>query len=260
MLHRDFTKIAPAEVNWPVLYDVISACGKSHNPRSFCMDILENIGQICPFDQALLYMFDANHKLFGHYLKNVEEKYNQSYMAYCEEEENPHYNIFRDFRENPSIPTINVHDWDREEPSEFLQNHVRAKGLRYSVGFALFDLNASIRVVVSLDRLSSNAFTNRELYNLQLAVNMLNDLNKNFFYRGDSLRDIKQTTWQKANLTAREIEVVDLLAQGVSPANISKILYVSLSTTYKHIAHIYNKMGVSTQQELLVKLLRQSDH
>ena len=73
MLHRDFTKITPAEVNWPVLYDVISACGKSHNPRSFCIDILENIGRVCPFDQALLYMIDANHKLFGHYLKNVDE-------------------------------------------------------------------------------------------------------------------------------------------------------------------------------------------
>ena len=259
MLHRDFTKITPAEVNWPVLYEVVSACGKSHNPRSFCIDILENIGRVCPFDQALLYMIDANHKLFGHYLKNVDEKFNQSYLEYYASEENPHYNIFQDLREHPSMPTINVHDWEREESSEFVINHVRAKGLKYSVGFALFDLNANIRTVVSLDRLHREAFTNRELYNLQMAVNMLNDFHKNFFYQGDSLKDIKQETWRKANLTAREIEVVDLLAQGVSPANISNILYVSLSTTYKHIAHIYSKLGVSTQQELLVKLLRQSE-
>ncbi len=258
-MYRTFTDIKPDEVDWSVLYHFVDACGKSHNPRSFCMDILENAGEICPFDRGLLFMLDANHKLFGYYLKNFDEKTSKTYLEYYANQENDTNNIFQDVRENPTKPTINVRDWEHEENSDFLINYVHPQGIKYTVGFALYDLNANVRTIVALDRLRSDAFTNRELYNLQMGVNILNDLHKNFFYHGASLRDIKQATWQEANLTAREIEVVDLLAQGVSPANISNILYVSQSTTYKHIAHIYSKMGVSTQQELLVKLLRKSD-
>ncbi|MBQ8063256.1 MAG: DNA-binding response regulator, partial [Clostridia bacterium] len=58
--------------------------------------------------------------------------------------------------------------------------------------------------------------------------------------------------------TDREVEIVDLICQGISPANISKILHIATSTTYKHIAHIYEKFHVSSRQELLVKLLNQS--
>ena len=93
-------------------------------------------------------------------------------------------------------------------------------------------------------------------FNLQLLIQCLNDLHKNFFYREKPLDFVREDVWEEAQLTAREVEVMDLLSQGVSPANISRSLYISQSTTYKHIAHIYEKMGVNSQQELLVKLLR----
>lgn len=258
MRHREFTKISPAEVEWPVLYDVLRCCGRSHNPQSFAMDILDQIGRVCPFEQALAYIFNANHKLLGYHLKDIEEKYNKEYLDYYAESVG-HYEEFAQMRENPNQPTINVHDWKKEGSSEFIKDYIHSRGLYFSVGFALYDLNANIRTVVALDRLRNQPFSNRELYNLQLSVEILNHMHKNFFYHGDSLKNIRLSTWRKARLTAREIEVVDLLAQGVSPVNISKILYISQSTTYKHIAHIYEKMGVSTQQELLVKLLRQTE-
>jgi len=256
--HRNFTKITPTDVDWPVIYEVVSLCGKSHNPRSFGIDILENIQRICPFNQGLVYLIDANHKLIGHYLKNIEEHYNRAYLEYYVDADDRCYDAFAALRENPSQPTINVHNWGEEGPREFIRNFINVRGLKHSVGFALFDLNANVRMVVSLDRTQSRPFTNQELYSLQLAVTLFNDMFKNFFYSGSKISDIVETDWENVNLTAREIEVVDLLAEGISPANISKILYISQSTTYKHIAHIYEKMGVSSQQELLVKLLRSS--
>lgn len=66
---------------------------------------------------------------------------------------------------------------------------------------------------------------------------------------------MSQTFWKEANLTAREIEVVDLLIQGIAPQEIAKILYISMSTTYKHITHIYGKFQVSNRQELMCRLL-----
>ena len=183
MGQKDFTKINPAEVEWPVLYRVVSACGNSHNPRSFAIDILDNVASLCPFDQALVYFLDANHKLLGYYLKGIDEKYNREYLEYYAESMG-HYDEFARVRENPNQPTINVRDWKKEKPSAFLRDYIQMRGLRYSVGFALYDLNANIRTVVALDRLKECPFTNRELYGLQLFVNIINQMHKNFLLSG----------------------------------------------------------------------------
>ena len=52
-------------------------------------------------------------------------------------------------------------------------------------------------------------------------------------------------------LTPREQEVFVLLAQGRSSTFISKELFISTNTVRKHIAHVYEKLGVHSRQELL---------
>src|SRR4051812_252548 len=50
-------------------------------------------------------------------------------------------------------------------------------------------------------------------------------------------------------LTAREREVHELLAQGLTNEEIAKLLYISLSTTKVHVKHIYEKLGVRSRLE-----------
>lgn len=256
LLRKDFTKITPATVDWKTLYEVVSLCNQACNPRSFGVGILEHIGKLVPFQQGLLYLIDANHHLMGHYLKDIEERYNQAYLEYYVDSDDGTYDAFADLREDPNNATINVHDWKKERSSEFIPDFIQDRGLAYSAGFGLFDLHGSIRLVIALDRLQDCPFTNQELYHLKLAVEMLNSSFKKFFYHGTSWSQIDKDYLKAQNLTPREIEVADFMSQGISPANISNILCISQSTTYKHIAHIYNKLGVSNKQELLVKLLR----
>jgi DNA-binding CsgD family transcriptional regulator len=52
-------------------------------------------------------------------------------------------------------------------------------------------------------------------------------------------------------LTARETDVLYLLAKGHSAAHLAKQLYISLGTVHTHTWHIYRKLGVHTQQELI---------
>lgn len=52
-----------------------------------------------------------------------------------------------------------------------------------------------------------------------------------------------------ADLTPRESEVHDLLAQGLTNEEIGKLLYISLSTTKVHVKHIYDKLGVRSRLE-----------
>ena len=71
----------------------------------------------------------------------------------------------------------------------------------------------------------------------------------------DNKESIVQSPWKNYGLTKRETEIANLLCQGMTVQNISAVLYIVVTTTYKHIAHIYEKVGVSSQQELLVKML-----
>jgi DNA-binding NarL/FixJ family response regulator len=54
---------------------------------------------------------------------------------------------------------------------------------------------------------------------------------------------------RRAELTPRESEVHELLAQGLTNEEIAKLLYISLSTTKVHVKHIYDKLGVRSRLE-----------
>jgi DNA-binding NarL/FixJ family response regulator len=53
----------------------------------------------------------------------------------------------------------------------------------------------------------------------------------------------------KQNLTPRESEVHELLAQGLTNEEIARLLFISLSTTKVHVKHIYDKLGVRSRLE-----------
>jgi LuxR family transcriptional regulator, maltose regulon positive regulatory protein len=50
-------------------------------------------------------------------------------------------------------------------------------------------------------------------------------------------------------LSAREHEVHELIAQGLTNEEIAKLLYISLSTTKVHVKHIFEKLGVRSRIE-----------
>jgi len=50
-----------------------------------------------------------------------------------------------------------------------------------------------------------------------------------------------------AGLTAREVEVLRLVAQGLSDAQVAEQLVVSHRTVTTHLTSIYNKLGVNSR-------------
>ena len=50
-----------------------------------------------------------------------------------------------------------------------------------------------------------------------------------------------------AGLTAREVEVLGLVARGSSNKQIAKLLVVTPKTVSNHVEHIYSKIGVSSR-------------
>ena len=57
-------------------------------------------------------------------------------------------------------------------------------------------------------------------------------------------------------LSAREDEVLGLLAEGLGTGEIAGRLYLSESTAKTHITHIYQKLGAANRAQALVAAMR----
>jgi DNA-binding NarL/FixJ family response regulator len=58
------------------------------------------------------------------------------------------------------------------------------------------------------------------------------------------------------NLTPRELEILTLLAQGKSVAQVSAELFVSASTTKTHMVRLYDKLGAANRTQAVMSAVR----
>jgi DNA-binding NarL/FixJ family response regulator len=70
------------------------------------------------------------------------------------------------------------------------------------------------------------------------------------------LRDEREQEKIRESLTARELEILELLIQGQSNQEIARHLTVSLSTVKTHIQHIIAKLEVSDRTQAAVRAIR----
>jgi two-component system, NarL family, response regulator DegU len=73
----------------------------------------------------------------------------------------------------------------------------------------------------------------------------------NVFLRGTPRRDGPNTV-----LTRREVEVLQMLANGASSGDVAKKLFISGKTVKNHLAHIYSKLGATSRTQAVAKAVR----
>jgi DNA-binding NarL/FixJ family response regulator len=75
------------------------------------------------------------------------------------------------------------------------------------------------------------------------------------FSRLSSAKDkIRQTTQA---LHQRELELLKLVAQGMSNKEIATELSISVRTVQAHLVNIFNKLGVSTRTEAVIRAIKE---
>ncbi|MCR4712577.1 MAG: helix-turn-helix transcriptional regulator [Clostridia bacterium] len=252
---RELIDIAQ-EPDWKKVNEFLLACGQVHDPQSFVAAILEYAVELAPFDQAAVFFFDANQNIYKQHMQNFPSSMVNTYLEhYAYQPDSGTWTARQEHREKPGVVDLSLIDWT-SEAGTFVNDYIRPLGIRYSVTTVFYDLYGNYRTALSMDRLTKKPFTERELRNLYYAIPHLNNLHKNFYYElASAQKHLGRFSSENSNLTKREAEIANLLCQGVSPANISKSLYISPATTYKHIANIYEKLGISSQRELLALML-----
>jgi DNA-binding NarL/FixJ family response regulator len=69
--------------------------------------------------------------------------------------------------------------------------------------------------------------------------------------------NLRSATAPPAGLTARELEVLTLLTEGLTPDEIAARLFISVRTVGTHIEHIFRKVGVRTRAQAVAFAFRE---
>ncbi len=265
------------EVLWKV-YRFVLSCGNEHQVKPFALQILEGLKELCPSDQSRIYFYDRNGKLCDQYLVGVDRRAVNDYHEYYSKVEGELYSVPKKIHQriakdrevwklfdlpdagkgfvrqivHPTLPEFQLFclNWNLSPKDEFRKDYISSLNITYSTGFGLYDITDSLRVLFMLDRTRTDAFSEHELFSLLLSIPLLENLFANMSQQQKSVNREEYLC-----LTKREKEIADLLCDGVSSENISKLLYISKATTYKHISNIFRKLNVSSRYELLSKLL-----
>jgi DNA-binding NarL/FixJ family response regulator len=79
---------------------------------------------------------------------------------------------------------------------------------------------------------------------------------RSFLCAGLAEAVMRRTTAESSRLTSREHDVLVLLADGLSAAEIAGRLFLSESTVKSHVAHLYQKLGAANRAQALVTAMR----
>ncbi|MBQ9068060.1 MAG: helix-turn-helix transcriptional regulator [Eggerthellaceae bacterium] len=247
------------DIPWQEVYDYVLACGQVHDPYRFVVTALDEIGDIIPYDQGLAWCLDENRNVCEQHLVNIKARWTNMYIEYYAHLQDDRQGLYAPANEAFGLALVRQVIWANEEETEFVRNYLMARGVKCSLSSVLFDQNGRPCVVITLDRTRSERFSSDKIEIMRLVAAQLGNLYKNFFTDPSSVPGRKRKESDvalAALLTTREREVVDLLCQGLSPSHVADTLFISTSTAYKHIANIYKKLHVSSQQELLVRVLK----
>lgn len=243
--------------SWTECSDFILECGSIHEPYRFCVNVLDKIRDIIPYDQALFLMLDSNRKIARKHFVGFTDRWAQMYLDYYSKFQGDDLSLTAEAIELEGrgyVRLINWHDYDGSR-DDMLVNYIRPRRLSQSLAIVLFNLKGAPATTFTLDRLIDGKFTDLEVETAKLLTAHLNNLYKNLFVRPTAQVRMWDGIAGIEDLTEREREVLDLLCQGIKPTFIARELHISTGTVNKHIAHIYRKLGVDSKQELLVKLL-----
>ncbi|GBE57197.1 response regulator PleD [bacterium BMS3Abin01] len=114
-------------------------------------------------------------------------------------------------------------------------------------------VDAAVRVKVAMDRLRQR---NAKLESLAKHVQTAVQHYEQPRLQPGATSDTDASGKTAARLTRRELEILQLLAQGLSNDVISRQLYISPTTTRNHIQNILSKLGVHSKLEAVAYAVR----
>lgn len=139
------------------------------------------------------------------------------------------------------------------EQLAYYQDFLKPMDYRYVVDMFFRASDKIIAVITMLRSEDQGQFTESELAVLRNLQPFL-EYTLNNVYLPERITE-RKTIEEKYQLTARELDVLELVLSGASNKVIARELMLGLPTIKTHLQHMYRKTGVTTRTELLTRVV-----
>lgn len=245
--------ISRTDLPWLKIDDFLLDCGKICHPKKFSIHLLEKLDSLIPYDEGMVWFFDNTGAVIDEFLLNMDPQIIWNYKEYYSKIDGGRYSISMRARKKRDCNRMEEYacDWIVKESDEFVTDHIKPQGIRYSFDLGLYDINGSLRSACVMNRIRRVKYSDAEMAIMATVLPHLRNLYRNFFF--DMAESGASADSALSCLTSRESEIVALLCKSIGPTLIGQKLFISRPTVYRHIANIYNKLGISSIQELVVR-------
>lgn len=235
-------------IPWQMISKFILGAEKCSDPDSLAKYVFYRLRPLIQFDSAVLLILDQEGACQHCYqtedryqVKGAQNSFQQHLVQRISREYHHHY---------PSIEECVLNSRQVVEPR--LQKCMKQLKICEAFGLGLWNDDGQLRCIFSLERRGDESFSYRDRQVVNIIFHHLNNLYQNLGTHS------WHTDVSNLGLTKRETEVAGLLMDGLTNERIAGQLEISPATVAKHIANMHQKLGVQTQQELLVKLFQAS--
>jgi DNA-binding NarL/FixJ family response regulator len=119
---------------------------------------------------------------------------------------------------------------------------------------ALFSAHTDAQYIAKARQLQADGFLSKTMTETELQAAILKIMQNEAWVLSSDVAELSEKALndsQQANLTARELEILAHLGQGLTNQNIAKLLCLSVKTVDTHVANLIKKTGVRNRTQLL---------
>lgn len=212
---------------------------------------LTGIGALIPYHQSNFYAIDPKSGdpfIRDAYFIDTDERLIPAFFESYQPQNNYLINLFN-YKQSIVFVESDVLDENTRRNTDFYKNFLAPQGLLCGCGIILIENGCKIGVVSIFRKETWNDFTEKEVFILELFKTHLTELVMKFVSQQKECMN-RHTE----RLTTREKEILELIMKGYSNEEIAEKLFITVSTTKKHVYHIFSKYGVNNRMSL-IKLL-----
>ena len=229
-----------------ILLDLYSIDDVEELERSFITDIRT----LVPYDQGSFQTLDQNSEemlVSDTVFVNVKEEL--AYLFDNIKSENDYLKHLFYYKNSIVYVETDLLSDDVRKNTEFYKVFFEPQSLEYSAGIILIKDRNNLGVVSLFRSKDWGDFNEKEVFILDIFKSHLANMIKNCLSVSDKRIDLDDEM-----LTAREKEIMNLLVKGYTNEEIANMLYITVSTTKKHVYNIFNKYGVNSRMALIKTL------
>lgn len=249
-----------SEKEWMKINRILLELYSINDLEELAYKMMRVFRMLIPFSQGYFCLLDTEQQVDREhsYFWGMGEETKQRYLDEFYDKD------YLKFLYEISVDTTVYRDTDILEENirkstEFFKKFLKPEGIPYGCGILLIR-NQRVLGILNLFRNNENGdFTDKEMFILDVLKNHLENMVHNTVYHSRQGMAAKQYLEQAAenyDLIPRELEILELIGEGLSNQEICDKLVISTSTVKKHIYNLFQKTNVSSRTQLLNRIYK----